>query len=390
MSLPSLIYVGHIGGATGLGRVADALLSRLAEHWRITVISLSHPPDYHCPYRLIPGVFANDRLGKLAMRKLYADDPPDLILPYFDAAPIIEFMSVIPEHIPIVAYIPVDACNVRDAHLLSRLAHAVFLSPFGLTEARLGGYTGPASVIGHGVDLDVFEPKDKATARHLLNVPQQAFILGAINTNQARKRFDVTLYSFKTFLEQSSATAAYLYCHCAQNGGGWDLPQLAQYLGIADRVLFPPAALLSPGGVSDALMPYVYSALDVQMSTSQGEGFGLTTLEGLACGVPQVIPDFAALADWARDVCTLVPVRTPVVSTMSTNLVNWCVDYREMGEALVKLYHSPARRRIAAEHGLMFVQQPQLRWETLAARFQAVLEGVLRQTPISIGDTVCP
>ena len=123
-------------------------------------------------------------------------------------------------------------------------------------------------------------------------------------------------------------------------------------------------------------MPYVYSALDLQISTTQGEGFSLTTLEGLACGVPQIVPDFAALGEWARDVCTLVPVRSPMVSTASTNLVFWSVDYREMAAAMVKLYHSPARRRIAAQHGLMFVQQPQFRWEMLAAQFQAVLEGV--------------
>ena len=68
----------------------------------------------------------------------------------------------------------------------------------------------------------------------------------------------------------------------------------------------------------------------------------MTTLEGLACGTPQLLPDFAALGEWARDVCTLVPVRYPMVSTASTNLVFWSVDYREMAAAMVKLYHSPA------------------------------------------------
>ena len=124
-----------------------------------------------------------------------------MVLPYYDPAPVMSFLPFIPEHIPVVAYCPVDSCNVHDAHLLNRLAHAIFLSPFGLNEARQGGYTGPASVIGHGVDLDIYQPKDKATARHLLDLPQHAFLIGNVNTNAARKRFDLTLYTFKTFLE---------------------------------------------------------------------------------------------------------------------------------------------------------------------------------------------
>ena len=89
-----------------------------------------------------------------------------------------------PEHIPTVAYLPVDSANMKDAHLLNRLAHGVFLSEFGLNEARQGGYTGPASVIGHGVNLDMYQPRDKASVRHGLGLPQEAFLFGAVNRNQ--------------------------------------------------------------------------------------------------------------------------------------------------------------------------------------------------------------
>ena len=251
-----------------------------------------------------------------------------------------------------------------------------FSANSALNEARQGGYTGPASVIGHGVDLDIYQPKDKATARHMLDLPHHAFIIGNVNTNAARKRFDLTLYSLQDLPRDHDAPDAYLYCHCAEAGEGWDLPQLAQYLGIADRVLFPPAALLGPGGVSEAMMPYVYSALDMQISTTQGEGFGLTTLEGLALrrsadhsrlcgpgrmGTRRVYAGACALPDGEH--------RQHEPGVLECRLPR---DGRGDGEALPQ----PGRRRIAAQHGLMFVQQPQFRWETLAAQFQSVLEGV--------------
>lgn len=381
---PHLAYIGFIGPNSGLGRVADNLLSRLAEHWRITVVSLGRPEDYTCPYaeRVVNGFFMHDRLGKLVSRKICEQDPPDIVMPYFDAAPVIEFVSSIPPEIPIVAHVPVDAQNIKDADKMNRLAHAVFLTEFGLTEARIGGYTGPASVIGHGVDLDLYQPKDKAEARDLLGLPQDACIFGGVSRNQLRKRFDLTLYSFKLFLDQTRATDAYLYCHAMASNEGWDLPQLAQYWGISDRVLFP-ATPLAVDGVPESLMPYVYSALDVQVSTSQGEGWGLTHTEGMACGVPQIVPDFAALAEWPGDSVAKVPVRYPCVTGANTNLVEWCIDPREMAEVMRMAYHVPWFREHYAAAGLALVQHPQFRWETLAAQFQGILEGVLSHATLA-------
>ena len=228
---PHLVFIGHIGAHTGLARVGDNLLRHLCDRWRVTVVSLSHPPDYECPYRLLNGIFADDRLGRFVTRKLCETDPPDLICAYYDATPVSQFLDFMPTHLPICAYVPVDSCNVMDGHKLNRLLHGIFFTEFGLRETRTGGYTGPASVIGHGVDLDLYQPKDMTEARAKLGLPRTAFIVGAINRNQPRKRFDLTLYAFKLFLDQTQATDAFLYCHCAPRAEGWDLAPARPLLG---------------------------------------------------------------------------------------------------------------------------------------------------------------
>lgn len=384
MSLLHLIWVGHVGGHTGLARVSDNILERLQDRWRITVVALSQPPGYAGPLHTMPGSFLNDLLGKIVTRRLCLADPPDVLCLYYDPGPVLEFLSTWSLDVPTMAYMPVDSQNVMDADGLNRLAHGIFLTDFGREEARKGGYTGPASVIGHGVDLGIYQPQDQAAARAELGLPQDVFLFSNVNRNQPRKRWDLTLYSFRTFLRMTRATDVFLYCHCDPHSReGWHLPQLAAYWGIAERVLFPAPHLCGPAGFQEALMPLVYSVADVQLSTTQGEGFGLPPLEGMACGVPQLIPDFAALAEWPGDAAYRVPVSQPIVMSSCTNLVEWVVDYRAMAEAMCTLYDSPASRQGYRARGLALVQQPQFRWDGLADQFHSILSEVAQHACLS-------
>ena len=192
------------------------------------------------------------------------------------------------------------------------------------------------------------------------------------------------MYAFKVFLEQTHATDTLLYCHCTDVGTGWDILQLADYWGISDQVLLPIPPL-PPEGLPEALMPCVYSALDVQISTTQGEGFGLPVLEGLACGVPQIVPAFAALAEWPGDAVIGVPVTVPSVTTGCTNLVGWCVDPRVMAAAMAQLSTSPVRRATLRARGLALVQEPRFRWDVLATQMQDVLAGVVPRMSCNSG-----
>ena len=371
-NLPHLMWVGFVGTDTGLGRVTEHLLSGLLDHSRVTVVALNRPRRLRARFTVVPGQFLHDHLGTVVARHVCQDDPPDLVLLYMDAGPTVMFLDSFTPACPVIAYMPCDAENIMDAYRLDALAHAVFLTHFGLQEARVGGYTGPASVIGHGVDLDLYHPIDQQVARATLGLPPHLFLFGAVATNQPRKRWDLTLYAWKLFLEQTHATDAYLYCHTTDVGTGWDLLQLADTWGIQDQVLLPMPPL-APEGLPEALMPCVYSALDVQISTTQGEGFGLTTLEGLACGVPHIVPHFAALAEWPGDAVLGVSATMPSVTTGCTNLVGWCVNPWDMARAMEELYRFPARRARLRARGLALVQEPQFRWDGLAGQMQDVL-----------------
>ena len=135
-SLPHFIWVGFVGTDTGLGRVTEHLLSGLLYSWRITVVALNRTEPSQGAFTVVPGVFAHDALGTIVARHVCQEDPPDLVLLYMDPAPTLMFLDRFTPACPYHCLMPVDACNVMDGYRLDALAHAVFLTEFGLHEAR--------------------------------------------------------------------------------------------------------------------------------------------------------------------------------------------------------------------------------------------------------------
>jgi glycosyltransferase involved in cell wall biosynthesis len=95
-----------------------------------------------------------------------------------------------------------------------------------------------------------------------------------------------------------------IYMHSLMDGGHGG-PDLVKMLNAYTRayqderinrhVLFPPPAQMHlgpyPSGFPDQKMATLYNAMDCFVNPSQWEGFGLTSLEAAACGVPSIVTD---------------------------------------------------------------------------------------------------
>jgi len=140
-------------------------------------------------------------------------------------------------------------------------------------------------------------------------LPDGAFVVGVVGRNQVRKRIDLSIRYFAKWLETLSAEErelCYLYLHVAPTGEqAVNIRALISYYGLKGRVLaFEP----QPGqGVSDEEMALIYSSLDVYLTTTQGEGFGLPALEAMACGCPVIVPDWSGLGCWTKDAAIKIP-----------------------------------------------------------------------------------
>lgn len=367
-----LLWISDAVCTSGFARVAHAMFPILAEAgYDLDVVALNYWGEPHnFPYRIYPAaVQGEDISGNLRVKYLVygaqmEGRPYDLIIklddPWnikglVDSLKSLETDHNIPSP-PVLAWVTVDGKNVKGSELdRPEIGSVIVSSEFGANQI---GFLESASVevVPFGVDPSIFKPLDKAESRTLVSsdqVPIDAFIVGVVSTNQLRKRLDLILDYFSSWITQYNVSNAYLYlCLGKENNSGCDIGSLVRYYGLQSRVI------LNTSLVNDQVLAHVYSSFDVYLSLSQGEGFGLTALEAMACGVPCVVSDWAAYSSWVPDnaaykiLCTSTAMSSPLNSR--AYIVGGVADREETIGALQKLYMYSELREKMSKAGIEF------------------------------------
>ena len=155
-------------------------------------------------------------------------------------------------------------------------------------------------VVHPGVDLDVFSPGDRASARATLGLRPDAQVLLFVGRIQPLKAPDVLLRAVARMVESDSARRRDLVVAVCggPSGSGLDHPSaladLASSLGIADIVRFEPP--------NDRVrLAQWYRAADATVVPSYSESFGLVAIESQACGTPVVAASVGGLRTAVAD-----------------------------------------------------------------------------------------
>ncbi|WP_128253226.1 glycosyltransferase family 4 protein [Falsirhodobacter deserti] len=138
-----------------------------------------------------------------------------------------------------------------------------------------------ADVILHGIDTATFRPADKAALHGRLGLPQGPLI-GCFGRIRASKGTDHFVDAMIDLLPARAGTAIVMGRAVDKDRPFLDdLKARVAAAGLEARILFKPE-------VSVDRMPDWYAALDLYVAPQRWEGFGLTPLEAMACGVPVV------------------------------------------------------------------------------------------------------
>lgn len=118
-----------------------------------------------------------------------------------------------------------------------------------------------------------------------------------------RKRIERLLRAYSIFLQQSKQLKdrTYMHLHCMPISiNGVNLIKTIQDLGIQDNIIFSYGTYRSSGW-SDNAMSILYNTVDVNVSASSSEGFGLSTIESMACGKPNIGPACSSFIELIGD-----------------------------------------------------------------------------------------
>ncbi|MFE9655250.1 glycosyltransferase [Micromonospora sp. NPDC006431] len=203
----------------------------------------------------------------------------------------------------------------------------------GARDTSPPGRIGYERALGRAVDRVVVQCSDEVAELVRMGVPRSRMALVPSGVNQrvfhpagpaaprdpARPRILTAgrLVERKGFLDVVRALPAVPDAECVVVGGppaellpadafARRLRALAESCGVADRVRLV-------GGVPREEMAGWYRSADVLVATPWYEPFGLTPLEGMACGVPVIGSNVGGIADTVVDGLTgdLVPPRDP-------------------------------------------------------------------------------
>lgn len=286
-------------------------ISNFGQEWTSSTIEIEGKQVNHLPRGW--GKYSDDFAPSehLSFAKKYPDKQ-DLLISLFDS-----WTMQNPEWSDlnkIAAWTPVDHITIPEL-LYEPLSREntipIAMAPNGdraLTDAGIDHI-----YIPHSVNTQVYQPsteykkgKDFKTFYGI----EKKFLVGMVAHNKAsnsfhRKAFSENLMAFSYLHQNNPDTVLYLHTMPYSALGGWDLYRLLEHCKIPEDAVIIPDINDYRSGFSDYEMASIYTAMDVLLATSYGEGFGVPTIEAQACGTRVIgsnwtaTPDLLSSDSWA-------------------------------------------------------------------------------------------
>lgn len=211
---------------------------------------------------------------------------------------------------PIVSWVPLDHITPPPAvleFLKRENVTPVTMSPHGHRQLEAVGV--PSTYIPHAIDTKIMKPTheiDGVPTRDYMGVDKDTFLVGMVAANKAngqihRKAFAENLLAFAQFHKKYPDSQIYLHTEPSKVYGGFNLPLLLRAVGLDKSAVLIGDSRQMRTGYPESSVAAFYTAMDVLLSTSYGEGFGIPTVEAQACGTRVITSNFAASADLASE-----------------------------------------------------------------------------------------
>jgi glycosyltransferase involved in cell wall biosynthesis len=391
MQKEKMLYVGDFPVHTGFGVVSDNLISTFRKHYDMHILGINYFGDYHPSTEglkvYVPSangdIFGFDRFEHL----LFSLEPAVVFI-LNDVWIASDYGKVIKRYkeekpeakTKFILYTPIDAENIKTDFIMGvQIFDAlVTYTEFGRRQIELSGGHPNIQVIPHGVDLTKFKRFSQKEVRRQINMPEDCFVVLYVARNQPRKRLDLFFYIFAEWVKKYNLPKSVkAYYHGGLRDIGIDIIQWVNYLGIQDHLALSNPNLTPSTGLTTEQLNLVYNSADVFFATTAAEGWGLPVAEAMAVGVPCVLPNHSALADWPEGNALLVDCyKFPTLTDRGLNTIHHVVHIEEAVEALHKMYTDATFRKELGDKSHKFMQQEKFNWTWIGNQFMKVIKDV--------------
>lgn len=379
--MAKVLVFGDAGVHSGFGTVTHNIFERLVTQYGhdVSVLAVNWTGDHidtplkmYLPTQKMPA----DHLGQSRYVEMMGKVMPDVMVFINDPQVVMNTLlgnEFDPTRIlwngfegykpPILAYMPIDGYNSpKSWDVLLPRVERIAMSNFGQTAMP------EAPVVHHGVDTSIFKPMDKKAAKVALGFDPDRFLVLRVDKNSLRKDYAASWKAVRPLLRRFSDMDVHFHCRPVA-ADSYNLHAVAfNDEDIRDRLTFTPD-LSGYFGLDANLLATLYNAADVFVSTSWGEGFGLTILEAMACGTPVVAQDCSAITEVVGDAGILVPPGPSISTPMGQDM--HLPDINAFTQAIERLYLGHGSRRKLAEAAV--AQAAKFSWDTAAGRFNDLI-----------------
>jgi glycosyltransferase involved in cell wall biosynthesis len=198
------------------------------------------------------------------------------------------------------------------------------------------------------------------------------FIFGTVKQNVGvRHRMERLIKAFSIFISESRQIKDNVMLHLhtmpvAYNG--MDLMDVIRRIelegscgtgGVAENVIFSYGDYRSSGW-RDTGLNELYNTFGCYCSASSGEGFGLPTLEAMACGIPVVGPRSSAFMELIDDICPGMGPRgllcDGIYQRIEDGSERFLADEKDLARGMRKIYKDKKLREDFGRNCISFVR----------------------------------
>lgn len=295
----TIIYISDFDLAgSGYMNLSVALCNQLAQNgYEVLSLGLGYNgQEHHYPFKIVPAELP--QLVPMIKRLSAVKGDVEAVVVALDIPLQEKLLQLLdaPGELPYIGIFPLEAGPLCQTWALSllRMDARLIMSRFGQAELEAVGVD--SEFIPIGIDAESWRPPEAGERERLregLGVDDDTFIVLTVADNQERKNLSRAMEIFADFSQDHKAV--YWLVTRPELSVGWKLQDLALELGILDKIN------IWRRGISFKELWSLYAAADCFLLTSKAEGLAMPILEAMACRLPAIGTQCAAIEEHLSD-----------------------------------------------------------------------------------------